>query len=127
MLDSLNIMRLAHGLAAHASERQSVIAKNIANADTPGFEARDLTPFQAEMAAQSSQMKATRPGHIGGSDGMQAEASLIKVGTEQSPNGNTVSLETEMLRAVDARRSHDLALTVYRNSLDILRAAVRVR
>ncbi len=127
MLDSLDIMRLARGLAAHAGERQSVIAKNIANADTPGFKAQDLAPFQAEMVAQSTRMKATRAGHIGAGESLSADARLMDVGVEDSPNGNSVSLETEMLRAVDARRSHDLALTVYRNSLDILRSAVRVR
>jgi flagellar basal-body rod protein FlgB len=41
-----------------------------------------------------------------------------------SPNGNSVSLETEMVKAADTQREHDLALAVYGKSLDILRASL---
>lgn len=38
----LSLLRLASDLAAHAATRQSVIAENIAHADTPGYRARDI-------------------------------------------------------------------------------------
>jgi len=41
-----------------------------------------------------------------------------------SPDGNTVSLANEMVRSVEVRQQHDMALTVYRNTSDIIRASL---
>ena len=46
------------------------------------------------------------------------------LGGEASPNGNTVSLEQEMVRGTQAKSNHDLALTVYKTSLDIIRTSL---
>ena len=46
---NLNILRLASGLAAHASSRQQVVAENIAHADTPGYRARDVAEFSESL------------------------------------------------------------------------------
>ena len=43
---------------------------------------------------------------------------------DASPNGNTVSLETEMIKATEVRQQHDLALATYRGGLDLLRTAL---
>ena len=45
-------------------------------------------------------------------------------GAARDPNGNSVSLETEMLRAVDVQRQHSLALAIYRSGLSVLRTAI---
>ena len=42
----------------------------------------------------------------------------------QSPNGNTVSLEDEMVKAADVRHQHELALAVYSSALNILRTSL---
>ena len=41
MFEGLEIFQLAGGVARHAASRQAVVAQNIANADTPGYRARD--------------------------------------------------------------------------------------
>ena len=45
----------------------------------------------------------------------------------ETPNGNSVSLEDQMMRAAEVRQEHDLALGVYTKTLEILRAAVTRR
>jgi flagellar basal-body rod protein FlgB len=40
------------------------------------------------------------------------------------PNGNSVDLEDQVMRGLEAARMHDRALTVYRSSLDLMRAAL---
>ena len=48
-----------------------------------------------------------------------------KPGLVQSdPNGNSVAIEDEILRSVDAKRQHDRALAIYRSSLNILRTSI---
>jgi flagellar basal-body rod protein FlgB len=113
MFDRLEIFALATGQARHAAARQAVVARNIANADTPGYRAQDIAGF-AETWRR-----------------MQAEAGqgdlplrVIDAGTPASPNGNTVSLELEMLRGIEAQRAHSRALQVYGSALSVLRASL---
>ncbi len=129
MFDKLEIFRMSQGLAMHAAKRQSTIAQNVANADTPGYRARDMVSFAETYAPQASDgMRATRAGgHLGASSGphevVQARETLRPPGAA-SPNGNTVSLETEIMASASAKGDHDLALGIYQSSLRIMRASL---
>jgi flagellar basal-body rod protein FlgB len=123
---SLSILKLASGLAAHSSARQTLVTENIANADTPGYRARDLPDFSESLdAAPGMAARATRPGHMDfGGSGPGAAAQEIAAFGAETPNGNSVSLEDQMMRAAEIRQNHDLALGVYRKTMDILRASL---
>ncbi|MCA8878665.1 MAG: FlgB family protein [Rhodobacteraceae bacterium] len=130
MFNGLAIFKTASALASHAMSRQSVVARNIANADTPGYVARDLSPFSetyenAQPVGPDGTLRTTRPGHVAharfGTDPTFVEAELAG---DASPNGNTVSLETEMIKSAEIRQQHDLALATYRGGLDLLRTAL---
>ena len=45
MFEKLEITRMAQALSAHAGARLGLVAQNVANADTPGYKARDLPDF----------------------------------------------------------------------------------
>ena len=125
---NLNVLRLASGLATYASERQALIAENVANSDTPGFRARDLPDFGAmlEEAVPAFAAKVTRPGHVpfGADATLGAEPRPDAIEGADAPNGNSVSIEDQMMRAASVRQSHDLAMGVYSKSLEILRASL---
>lgn len=119
MTEMPDLMRLAAGAARHAAARQATIAVNVANADTPGFRAQDLAPFTPE---DGFAMRTTRAGHVTGM-GMEAEAFVLR-DTPADPNGNSVDLEDQILRGIEASRHHDRAITVYSNALDVLRSSI---
>lgn len=127
MFQNLTLFETAHAMAVHAGQRQAVISQNVANVDTPGFVARDMPSFQdiyAPMEAGSSLQRATRDGHLhgltsGGVDGMVEEDR-----SHASPDGNTVSVESEMLRAAEVMRQHDRSLAIYKSALNILRSSL---
>ncbi|MDT1060350.1 FlgB family protein [Paracoccus sp. CPCC 101403] len=124
MFDRIDTLRMAGSLAAHASERQRLIAQNVANADTPGFRARDLGRFaETYRSAPATELRATRPGHASGITWGGRDRPL-DAGGEPAPNGNTVALEDEMVRIADARREFDLALAVTRSSLSMIRTSL---
>ena len=138
MANDLTIMTMAKSLAAHAATRQGLVAQNVANADTPGFAARDVRPF-AEVysgpgadsagpdALRSSAFTpaATRAGHEGfESAGRAATAYEITKIDAATPNGNSVSLEDQMVRGARAQGDHDMALGVLRKSMDLIRMAI---
>jgi len=116
-------------MAVHAGTRQAVVAQNLANADTPGYEARDVAPFNTliDTHAQQFTIKATRAAHLNAPMGpLQIDVSP-RDGAQADPNGNSVSLEAEMLHAVDVKRQHDRAVAIYKSALGVLRTAVSVR
>ena len=54
MFEKPQVMAVASALAAHASARQSAIARNVANADTPGYRAIDTDDFAKTFNATRS-------------------------------------------------------------------------
>ncbi len=128
---NLNVLRLASGLATYATRRQALIAENVANSDTPGFRARDLPDFGAVLdeAVPAFQAKMTRPGHIpfGADATLGTEPRPDAIEGADAPNGNSVSIEDQMMRAASVRQSHDMAVGAYSKSLDILRASLAVK
>jgi len=125
MFENIQVFRLAQAMAAHAGARQTVIARNIANADTPGYAARDIAPFEAVLAGRDDgfSLRASRPSHLG-TVRAAAPSARPRAGAPADPNGNSVALETEMIYAADTARQHDRALAIYRSSLTILRSAL---
>jgi flagellar basal-body rod protein FlgB len=125
MFGKPEILSAAGALSRHASALQRAVAENVANADTPGYRARDVSAFQLDLAGNPDAMRATRAGHLGAAS-EPSDFPLItrKAPDSQSANGNSVSLEGEMVRATDARRENDVALAVYKTSLEILRASL---
>lgn len=122
MFQNLDVFRTAMAMARHAGMKQAYSAQNIANADTPGYRAKTVPEFTSTLRQSMSGQRATRDRHLNGSTDRQ-----VDVGDRDAiadPNGNTVSLEEEMVFAVDAKRQHDRALAIYRNNLSILRTSL---
>lgn len=127
MFDKIEVFRMSQGLAKHAAARQSTIAQNVANADTPGYQARDVASFADTYKTNGSDgMRATRAKHLGNPKGPHTVSSpetVLRQGAT-SPNGNSVSLESEMMAAAEAKSDHNLALAVYNSSMNIMRASI---
>lgn len=123
MFAQIDTMRMARDLGAHAARRQRVIATNVANADTPGYRTRDLPEFEESLRRGSLELRTTRAGHLAaGLSGPPFRA--VEAEGEPSPNGNTVSLEDEMVRSADAKREFDLSLAVMQSGLNLMRTAI---
>ena len=122
MFEKLELTRMAQALAAHSGSRLGVIARNVANADTPGYRAMDLPDFSKVYATAGSAMRATLPGHLRAA-GSDAAVARVIPGSD-APNGNSVSLESEMVKGVEVRQQHDMALAVYKSVSEIMRLSL---
>ena len=126
MLEDLSIFRMAGALAAHAEARQNTIAQNIANSDTPGYRARDITPFSEAYRAQDDglQLRAPRASHLTPASGEFHITERVDESLSPAPNGNSVTIEKEMVKGAETRHQHDVALTIYRSALGIMRSSL---
>lgn len=126
MFENIEMMQTAQAMARHASRRQDLVARNVANADTPGYRALDMPDFADSLPPDAAPvaLRATRPTHLSAPSLAGTVARAIDAGTQAAPNGNTVSLETEMVRAAELRQQHDMAMAIYVKARDILRASL---
>lgn len=125
MFPANDVMGMASALAAHSEARLDAYAQNVANADTPGYRAKDLAPFtETYRSGPDLTLLQTRAGHLGDGDANPALRPAPRGLGHMSPNGNDDSLEDETMRAAVARQDHDMALTIYKSALNILRTSI---
>lgn len=111
--------------------RQSLLAENVANAETPGYQGRDLAPFDfaEELKANSTAQVATlatNPGHfVAQSRSGEGGFGLTDAATfEITPEGNGVTLEDEMMKVTANQMDYQAITTLYTRSLKLIRTAL---
>lgn len=106
-----DLLHLAEQRMDWLQRREAILSGNIANANTPNYKPKDISPFQGILKTHNSVALAlTNPKHI------RQETTNItsqKTGTLASLNGNQVSLEDELTKIADTNDKHRFATTVY--------------
>lgn len=113
----------------YLAQRQRVLAQNVANADTPGYAARDLKPldFRQAVALQGAVVKVatTDPQHLSVpvDDGSYESRKAPRV-YETSVSENSVIVEEQMMKLAATAGDFSLATSVYRKYTQMHRAAL---
>jgi flagellar basal-body rod protein FlgB len=95
------------------SARQVTIAGNVANANTPGYKAVDVQPFEMAVDQARLAMTATQPAHMTPPDSAAAATGVRNEEPwEVTHTGNSVSLEQELIKAGDVNRAYRLNTSV---------------
>ena len=105
-----------HGVALEIrSQRMGVLGSNIANADTPGYKARDID-FAAALNARLS-----------GADDSQSigAATRYRVPVMPSLDGNTVEMSTEQSAFAENAVGYTATLGFLRDRVDTVTRAIR--
>lgn len=109
------------------AKRAELLAANIANADTPGYKARDID-FQSVMQKvqqPAASLKVTQPGHIASQGGAVQAAMAYRIPTHPSLDGNTVEVQSEQTRfaqnAVDYQASLQFLNSKISSYISVLR------
>ena len=108
------------------TERQTVLAQNVANIDTPGYEAQDLAaPDFRKLLSQTSsasQLTTTEPGHL------QVKRDLVDVASKETAaapsSGGKVTLEDEMMKVSETANDYALVSNIYRANLSMLKTVL---
>jgi len=122
--DALGLHPTALTLRARRAE---VLAANLANADTPGYRARDID-FRAVLGAEGGALKmaATQPGHIGQGGGASNSYELqYRVPTQASLDQNSVDVQAERARFLDNAMRYQASVTFLNGRLSGLVSALR--
>ncbi|MCE2660496.1 MAG: flagellar basal body rod protein FlgB [Rubrivivax sp.] len=108
------------------SERQRLLASNIANADTPGYEARD---FDFAAALRDATRQVAAPGAAGGglsAQTLRQEAQLRwALPAQTNLDGNTVDMDRERAAFAENALKYDATLRFLNGSIRTLQEAMR--
>jgi flagellar basal-body rod protein FlgB len=121
----IDLFNLAEQRLAWTDRRQAVLAHNVANANTPGYKPHDLRPF-ADMLGGTSVVEPvrTQPNHLAGSAGGGAPGEVVDRAHTQSPDGNGVTLDEQLLKVADTATTHQLVTTIYKTYLGMFGTAI---
>jgi flagellar basal-body rod protein FlgB len=117
-----------HEIALQLRARRSeLLSSNLANADTPGYKARDID-FRAVLSEYQSQsgqgLQTTHPKHLGNGPLGQGEA-LYRVPTQPSVDGNTVDTQVEKAQFMENALRYQASLSFIEGRIKALRTAIR--
>ncbi|GGA47792.1 flagellar basal body rod protein FlgB [Pelagibacterium lentulum] len=109
--------------------RQTLLAENVANAETPGYEGRDLKPYAfsdhltRSRASVSTVTTNARHFSVGGSAADAYGAKRMN-NFEVTPKGNGVTLEEEMMKVTTNQMDYQAVTTLYSRSMRLVRIAL---
>lgn len=106
------------------TERQTVLAENVANANTPGYNEKDLKEpdFKALLgrASSSVHLVATQPGHITMPAGGN-QVGTVDTTEDRTLNGNGVSIEAQMMKVSENAADYALTTTLYKQNMALFK------
>lgn len=113
-MNPVNLFDLASQQARWLSVRQSTVASNVANVNTPGFRTTDVEPFETVLDKSRVTMATTHPTHIalGSTRDQFAVREVADKDAANLPSDNTVVLEDEMLKAGEIGTSFQLNTSI---------------
>ena len=115
----IDILALAERRMVWTGQRQDVLAQNIANANTPGYAARDVTAFKDVLAAQTRR-------EDGGS--LLAPTQLLgspdRANAAKSLDGNAVVLDEQLEKVAETDGANQLAMSLYKKYSGMFKTAL---
>jgi len=120
-------------LVNYSQARHNVLAGNIANLDTPGYQVRDLSPRLFQERLREALDRRDQPAAIdklgtfgGAEDGTLDRVAENLQGILRHDDGN-VSMESQVAEMAKNQMQHNLALTIMASQFRLLQAAISER
>ena len=128
--NNVPIMQMMTKKMSWLSRRTEIIAQNVSNSDTPGFQARDLKPVDFRDLIKRD--AGPQPGpHLTNARHLTGTRSVLPFDSKKAPDkfetsidGNDVSLEQQLTRLGQTQLSYQATTNLYRKHLDLFRIAI---
>jgi flagellar basal-body rod protein FlgB len=128
-VSNIPLLSLLKDRMAWLSQRQDVLSQNVANADTPGYAARDLKPVDFEQALRNVTSSSNSAGALMTDDPrhMALRPQSGDGATADFPSnstGNSVSLEDEMIKVSETQAQFQAATNLYAKAISMMKTAI---
>ncbi len=131
-IENISLFQAMNAKMNYLTERQKVISQNIANADTPNYVSQDLAKADfskilsnVDKNKMHVSLDSSNPNHLAAPN----QSPNPKVGTnkmpyEVKPDGNSVTIEEQMVKSNDVQMNYALMLNLYRGSADMIKTSL---
>lgn len=126
--NNTGLMGLLMQKMAYLNQRQSVLAENVANANTPGYKTRDLTPFtfgdamkQANIGMATTDSRHIIPASMAGVNAKSVKAQVY----DTAPNGNSVDVEGQMMEVSKTAVEYKEITSLYHKIASLFNIALK--
>lgn len=124
-MEAVYLFNIAHRHAEWATVRQATISGNVANANTPGYAARDIEPFSSVLDKTRLTMAQTSPGHLD-MQGAEMRARSATADTwDVHHSGNSVSVDQELLKSAETNGAFSLTTSTIKAFHRMMMTSVR--
>ncbi|MEW5703030.1 MAG: flagellar basal body protein [Pseudomonadota bacterium] len=128
-MKKLPLLATITGRMGWLNSRQEVLARNIANADTPGYVPHDLKPTAFRDLVRGGEAtlapRVTNMAHLSGTKEAKRFADQKQRETyETTPDGNAVVLEEQLLKVAETAGDYQTATNLYRRYIAMFRTAI---
>jgi len=129
-LQNLPLLSMLRDRMTWLNQRQDLLSQNVANADTPGYVARDLKAQEFDSllggaAKNGAAMVTTNQRHIALSQSHDGKFEDHETPDQEfSPNGNAVSLEVEMIKVSETQAQYQAAANIYAKTMTMMKIAI---
>ena len=129
MFEDLTLLAMAQKSMDWLARRQEVLAQNVANANTPNYQAKDLAPlnFKNLLQPEAPTVRAatTNPMHIS----PPVEPTRFETVAERRPeesklNGNSVLIDEQMEKIGEVKTNYGLAVNLFMKQISMLKTAI---
>ena len=132
MFEDLGLFQMAQRQIDYLAKRQSVLSENVANANSPGYQVKDLTPvsFKDLMSApkETVHLAVTNPMHISPEMASASSAQFQEVKVqrpeESKPDGNQVLIEDQMQKIGQIKGDYELAVNLMMKNIAMFKTAL---
>jgi flagellar basal-body rod protein FlgB len=121
----IGLFDLAEKRLVWTAQRQSVLAANIANANTPRFQAREVKSFASVLSrSESMEPVQTQPSHLAGTvqTGLTSLASDLP--KARGLDGNTVALDQQLTKVADTEAIQSLVTSIWKKYMGMFSMAL---
>lgn len=121
----IGLFDLAEKRLTWTAQRQTVLASNIANVNTPGFQARDVTSFAQVLSGTGTLAPAqTQPGHLSGTVAAGLASLTRQPAKARSLDGNAVALDEQLTKVADTETTQSLVTTIWKKYVGMFSTAL---
>jgi flagellar basal-body rod protein FlgB len=137
----INLFKALSRKMAWLADRQEVLAQNIAEANTPGYKAKDIKPADfrdvlgqagtghapVAVAGRPLALTVTNPAHFAGTHPGPKTAAEYQVKDRDAPgrlSGNDVVLEDELAKVGQTAMDYELTTNLYKRHVAMIKTAL---
>jgi len=120
----IGLMELAQRRLAWTEQRQAVLARNVANASTPAFQARDIQSFPDALRDTAATPARTQPAHLAPRDTTGGFAVRPVRPRARAPDGNSVALDDQLSRLADTESAQALTSSIFKKYMGLFAMAL---